>query len=116
MLAGEITTKAVIDYPKIVRQTVEEIGYADATWGFDAHTCAVMCAVEQQSPDIAMGVDEGEKGVIINTYYCGRSVTASGGSALGGTQDCGMIHPTFKLDLLEASSRANSTRIASVYR
>ncbi|MHC4956282.1 MAG: methionine adenosyltransferase [Planctomycetota bacterium] len=62
VLAGEITTKAVIDYPKIVRKTVEEIGYADATWGFDAHTCAVLCAVEQQSPDIAMGVDEGEKG------------------------------------------------------
>jgi len=62
VLAGEITTTAVIDYPAIVRKTVEEIGYADATWGFDAHTCAVMCAVEQQSPDIAMGVDEGEKG------------------------------------------------------
>ena len=62
VLAGEITTKAVIDYPAIVRKTVAEIGYADATWGFDAHTCAVMCAVEQQSPDIAMGVDEGEKG------------------------------------------------------
>ena len=62
VLAGEITTNAIIDYPNIVRKTVEEIGYADATWGFDAHTCAVMCAVEQQSPDIAMGVDEGEKG------------------------------------------------------
>ncbi|MHC4407835.1 MAG: methionine adenosyltransferase [Planctomycetota bacterium] len=62
VLAGEITTKAVIDYPAIVRKTVAEIGYADATWGFDAHTCAVMCAVEQQSPDIAMGVDEGSKG------------------------------------------------------
>ena len=62
VLAGEITTKAVLDYPAIVRKTVEEIGYADATWGFDAHTCAVLCAVEQQSPDIAMGVDEGEKG------------------------------------------------------
>jgi len=62
VLAGEITTKAVLDYPKIVRKTVEEIGYADATWGFDAHTCAVLCAVEKQSPDIAMGVDEGEKG------------------------------------------------------
>jgi len=62
VLAGEITTKAVLDYPAIVRRTVAEIGYADATWGFDAHTCAVLCAVEQQSPDIAMGVDEGEKG------------------------------------------------------
>jgi len=62
VLAGEITTKATIDYPKIVRESVERIGYADATWGFDANTCAVLCAVEQQSPDIAMGVDEGDKG------------------------------------------------------
>ena len=67
VLAGEITTKAVLDYPKIVRKTVEEIGYADATWGFDAHTCAVLCAVEKQSPDIAMGVDEGEKGETFGT-------------------------------------------------
>jgi S-adenosylmethionine synthetase len=59
-LAGEITTTAQVQYPEVVRRTVEEIGYADATWGFDAHTCAVLCAVEQQSPDIAMGVDEGE--------------------------------------------------------
>jgi len=58
VLAGEISTSAVLDYPKIVRKTVEEIGYADATWGFDARTCAVLCAVEQQSADIAMGVDE----------------------------------------------------------
>ncbi len=58
VLAGEISTSAVLDYPKIVRKTVAEIGYVDATWGFDAHTCAVLCAVEQQSADIAMGVDE----------------------------------------------------------
>ncbi|MHC4909768.1 MAG: methionine adenosyltransferase, partial [Planctomycetota bacterium] len=57
VLAGEITTNAQLDYPAIVRRTVDEIGYADATWGFDAHTCAVLIAVEQQSPDIAMGVD-----------------------------------------------------------
>jgi S-adenosylmethionine synthetase len=59
-LAGEITTTATLEYPAIVRDVVRRIGYADATWGFDANTCAVLCAIERQSPDIAMGVDEGE--------------------------------------------------------
>src|SRR5262245_6664240 len=62
LVAGEITTKCVIDYPSIVRKTVEEIGYTDATYGFDYKTCAVMCSVDTQSPDIAMGVDTGGAG------------------------------------------------------
>jgi len=57
LLAGEITTSATPDYAAIVRRVVREIGYADARWGFDADTCAVLCAVERQSPDIALGVD-----------------------------------------------------------
>ncbi|MHC4549096.1 MAG: methionine adenosyltransferase [Planctomycetota bacterium] len=57
-LAGEITTTTSLDYPTIVRDVVRDIGYTDATWGFDADTCAILCAVEKQSPDIAMGVDE----------------------------------------------------------
>ncbi len=60
VLAGEITTKALIEYPAIVRRVVREIGYTDARWGFDADSCAVLCAVERQSPDIAQGVDERE--------------------------------------------------------
>ena len=57
-LAGEITTKALIDYPAIVRQIVREIGYTSSEMGFDASTCAVMVALGKQSPDIAQGVDE----------------------------------------------------------
>src|SRR5678816_560490 len=59
LLAGEITTKAVLDYPKIVRQTVRVIGFTSSDMGFDADSCAVMVAVAQQSPDIAQGVDRG---------------------------------------------------------
>ena len=58
MVTGEITTKANLDIPTIVRQTVDEIGYNDAKTGFDCHTCAVMVALDKQSPDIAMGVDK----------------------------------------------------------
>lgn len=58
LVTGEITTKADIDIPQIVRETVNEIGYNDAATGFDGNTCAVMVALDQQSADIAMGVDK----------------------------------------------------------
>lgn len=58
LVTGEITTKARLDIPTIVRKTVNEIGYNDAKTGFDGNTCAVMVALDQQSPDIAMGVDK----------------------------------------------------------
>ena len=62
MVMGEITTKAVIDIPAIVRKTVKEIGYDNAEYGFDCNTCAVMTTLDKQSPDIAMGVDNALEG------------------------------------------------------
>ncbi len=58
LVTGEITSKAQIDIPQIVRDTVNEIGYDDAATGFDGNTCAVMVALDRQSADIAMGVDK----------------------------------------------------------
>lgn len=58
LVTGEISTKANLDIPAIVRKTVNEIGYDDASTGFDGNTCAVLVALDQQSPDIAMGVDK----------------------------------------------------------
>jgi len=60
VVAGEITTTARIDYAHHVRETVKEIGYVDSRMGFDGNTCAVLTAVERQSPDIAQGVNEGD--------------------------------------------------------
>lgn len=58
MVMGEITTKCYVDIPKVVRKTIEDIGYVRAKYGFDADTCAVLTSIDEQSGDIAMGVDE----------------------------------------------------------
>jgi len=62
MVAGEITTKAVLDYSDIARDVVKDVGYTRAKYGFDAETCAVISSLKRQSPDIAMGVDTGGAG------------------------------------------------------
>ena len=62
VVAGEITTTAQVDYDDLVRNTIRGVGYDRAKYGYDADTCAVMCTVKRQSPDIAMGVDTGGAG------------------------------------------------------
>ena len=58
VVAGEVTSKAVVEIPHLVRETIAGIGYTDSEFGFDARSCGVMVALDKQSPDIAMGVDE----------------------------------------------------------
>jgi S-adenosylmethionine synthetase len=62
VVAGEITTSAHVNYDEIVRETIRQVGYDRAKYGFDADTCSVVCTVKRQSPDIAMGVDTGGAG------------------------------------------------------
>ena len=62
VVAGEITTKAYVEIPKLVRNVIKDIGYDDAAFGFDCHTCAVTTTIDQQSPDIALGVNTGGAG------------------------------------------------------
>jgi S-adenosylmethionine synthetase len=58
MVAGEITTSGYVDIPSVVRSTITEIGYTDANFGIDGHTCGVITSIQEQSPDIARGVDD----------------------------------------------------------
>jgi S-adenosylmethionine synthetase len=72
LIAGEITTESYVDMPRIVRNTIKQIGYTDANYGFDYHTCAVLTSIDEQSSDIAMGVDKlgaGDQGMMFG-YAC----------------------------------------------
>src|SRR4029079_12764051 len=62
IIAGEITTKATIDYQKVVRDAIKDVGYTRGKYGFDSETCAVLSSIHEQSPDIAQGVDPGGAG------------------------------------------------------
>jgi len=62
IVVGEITTDCYVDIPRIIRQTVREVGYTRAKYGFDAETCGVVTSIDEQSPDIAQGVDVGGAG------------------------------------------------------
>ena len=74
LVAGEISTECYVDMPHIVRDTLRRIGYTRAKFGFDADTCAVLTAIEDQSPDIALGVDrslESKEGKMPDTLGAG---------------------------------------------
>ena len=76
MVMGEITTKGYVDIQKVVRNTVREIGYDRAKYGFDCDTCGVIVALDEQSPDIAMGVDkalEAKENKMTDEERCRRS-------------------------------------------
>src|SRR5438105_11935964 len=72
VVAGEITTKCYVDIPRIARDTIKDVGYTRAKYGFDYETCGVIAAIDSQSPDIAMGVDKlgaGDQGLMFG-YAC----------------------------------------------
>ncbi len=62
LIGGEITTKCYVDIPSVARDVIKDIGYTDAKYGFDYETCAILTSIDQQSPDIAMGVDRAGAG------------------------------------------------------
>jgi S-adenosylmethionine synthetase len=62
VIAGEITTRCYVDFPKVARRTIQQVGYTDAKFGFDWETSAVISSIDEQSPDIALGVDTGGAG------------------------------------------------------
>src|SRR3989304_5780238 len=61
-VAGEVTTSCYVEIPKVIRRMIKEIGYTEPEYGFDYQTCGVITAIQEQSPDIALGVDTGGAG------------------------------------------------------
>ena len=85
VVAGEVRTTAQVDFQKVVRQTIKEIGYTNSAMGFDCDTCAVLIALDQQSADIAQGVDENdgkEQGGPSFTHHIHQAPPVGGGKGV----------------------------------
>ena len=88
VVAGEITTTAILDIPKLAREVIADIGFTDAKMGFDAKTCGVLNVIQTQSPDIAMGVDTGgagDQGLMFG-YACDETAGADAAADHDGAQ------------------------------
>nr|WP_054951226.1 S-adenosylmethionine synthetase N-terminal domain-containing protein [Numidum massiliense] len=114
LVAGEITTTCYVDIPKIVRKTIADIGYTRAKYGFDASTCAVLTSIDEQSPEIAAGVDVAYEGRGADTAgQTGESPRRAGGQRL---MFCFLVYGTEEIVALPNSFCPQFSRPLRVVR
>ena len=100
IVAGEITTSCYVDFPSIVRETIKDVGYTRAKYGFDSETCAVLSSIHEQSPDIGQGVDTGgagDQGLMFG-YACTETRRAHAAADHAGAQARAWACPSARRD------------------